>query len=325
MINKIVALTPDGLVEKLKIARLFGEYIQDFKRYSNNALLGTKGSSKNQLIGIIIFRTHAIEKGLSHNDFRPEFGKESIFGKLNKHLMEYKQLGYDLENQFIQAAISALNEYKKRHVDQEIDIPWFDNLFRTWLKPTPELSGTKEVFRNNASNRSYSDIVSSRVSIREFGSGNVDLQDIEDAIHISVKTPSVCNRQPWKVKVVSNPDIISKLLKVQGGFGGYNLPNKLLLVTVDTSLFNGRNERNEPYIDGGLFTMSLLYALESKNIATVALNAMFTNKRSKQVADILNLNDSEMLITFIAVGEYPESAMVPKSFRGDYKQIITHY
>lgn len=325
MKNIIWTACPRFIIRFILNLKLFSEYISDYKTYSKYALIAGEGKSRNQLIGIIIFRTHAIEKGLSHHDFRPEFGKDSLFGSLKSHLTEYRRLGYDLQNQYITAAISALNEYKKKHENQGIAIPWFDDLFHGWVVPTPILSGTKIVQRKKLEDRSFSDLISSRVSVREFGPGNVKLEEIEAAIKMSVKTPSVCNRQPWKVKVISSTDMISKVLKIQGGFNGYDLPNKLLLVTVETAFFNGRNERNEPYIDGGLFTMSLLYALESKNIASVALNAMFTTNRARQVANILNLSESEMLITFIAVGEYPAQAVVPKSFRGDYRDLITYY
>lgn len=40
-----------------------------------------------------------------------------------------------------------------------------------------------------------------------------------------------------------------------------------MLVTADLQAFMGSNERNEGYVDSGLFSMSLLYAMKSCGLA----------------------------------------------------------
>ena len=72
--------------------------------------------------------------------------------------------------------------------------------------------------------------------------------------------------------------LFMKALKIQGGFLGYAMPPVLLLVTSDIRAFMNNGERNEPFVDGGLFSMSLLYALEAYGLAACPLIYLRTVK-----------------------------------------------
>src|SRR5699024_9003022 len=115
---------------------------------------------------------------------------------------------------------------------------------------------------------------------------------------------------------IKNPLLVKKVLQIQGGLRGKreNL-NKILVVTADKQYMAHAHERNQTYIDGGLFAMSLIYSLTSKNIATCALNASFSYKQDKDMREFLSIHESEDLILFIAIGSYPENFRIPKSFR----------
>lgn len=82
------------------------------------------------------------------------------------------------------------------------------------------------------------------------------------------------------------------------------------------------NERNEPFVDGGLFSMSLLYALEAYGLAACPLNAMFSLSQDRQTRALLNIPDYELPVMYIAVGNFPESVPVCRSTRRDPKAIV---
>src|SRR5690606_22323819 len=113
-----------------------------------------------------------------------------------------------------------------------------------------------------------------RTSVREFSSMAVDPAVINEAVELALKAPSVCNRQSSRVLVIYDRSTIQKILALQGGFRGYETPNVLLVVTSDISIFVAPQERNQPYVDGGIFSMALLLALEFFSIAACPLNAM---------------------------------------------------
>lgn len=82
------------------------------------------------------------------------------------------------------------------------------------------------------------------------------------------------------------------------------MPPVLLLVTSDIRAFMNNGERNEPFVDGGLFSMSLLYALEAYGLAACPLNAMFNLSQDRQTRELLDIPDYEFPVMYIAVGNF---------------------
>jgi nitroreductase len=176
---------------------------------------------------------------------------------------------------------------------------------------------------HEAVNLNFRNFVSSRYSIRHFGAEEVPLIIIQEAVLIALKTPSVCNRQTWKVHVFSDEDLKQKVLSYQNGNRGFgHLANKVLIVTSDLSYFLDACERNQGFIDGGLFSMSLIYALHSLGVGTCCLNWATTYKQDIALRQNVAIPNSEVIIMMIAVGSLPESFNVANSARRDVNEVM---
>lgn len=136
-----------------------------------------------------------------------------------------------------------------------------------------------------------------------------------NALRNAEKTPSVCNRQGWRVYWVEDKQLAERVLQHQRGFGQPQMPEVLLTITVSNNTFLSPVERNEAFVDGGLFAMSVMYGLEHEGLAAVPLNAMMYYKDQLAVRRLLEIDDSEMIIMFMAVGAFPEESVVPVSDR----------
>jgi nitroreductase len=86
-------------------------------------------------------------------------------------------------------------------------------------------------------------------------------------------------------------------------------------------LFN--YERNQLWIDGGLFSMALLYALQSLGLASCCLNLCIPWTVEKKLAKIYRLPASERPIMMIAVGYLPDSVLVAHSQRKPLNTVLT--
>lgn len=170
--------------------------------------------------------------------------------------------------------------------------------------------------RDNAS-LDYAALFAGRSSVREYAETPVDMGTVRKAVSMSMKTPSVCNRQAYRVLLISNPKFIEQALALQGGWRGYDAPPVLALISVDVRSFVSVEERNEPYIDGGLFAMAFLTALECESLAACPLNTMMREKQEHEIRKLLGVPDYETLIAFVAIGNFPESIESPVSFRYD--------
>lgn len=164
----------------------------------------------------------------------------------------------------------------------------------------------------------------SRYSLREFKSEQVDISVVERAILLAMKTPSVCNRQAWHVYHSNKSDVVKKALSYQQGNRGFGekVPN-LLIITSDLKAFMPGQEHYQHWIDGGLFSMSLIYAFHSLGVASCCLNWSQSPKNDMKLRSAFNIRSSDTVIMMLAFG-YPEkNNVVCESARKPAKEIYS--
>jgi nitroreductase len=123
---------------------------------------------------------------------------------------------------------------------------------------------------------------------------------------------------------VDNPDKRRKALDIQGGNRGFGDEiSTLLVVTQDTSIFRDAKERNQAYVDGGLFSMSLLYALHYLKMGCCPLNWSASRQKDMRLRSLLSLAPSEVIIMLIAAGEIPSDLRVAYSPRRSTHEVVT--
>lgn len=164
-----------------------------------------------------------------------------------------------------------------------------------------------------------------RRSVREFVNTPVQDDDIARAVLIAMQAPSVCNRQGPRVHQFDDPRVIKSVLAIQGGFSGYRMPPRLLLVTADLDAFLFAAERNQPFIDGGLFMMSLLLGLTHVGLGSCSLNTAMGTEKEQAIRKLIDIPEHEVFISFIAVGHYDSEVLVPRSKRTELSQVLTRH
>jgi nitroreductase len=135
---------------------------------------------------------------------------------------------------------------------------------------------------------------------------NRELDVLKDCVDIARTTPTACNRQPNKTYIITQKELISKIVNVQGGGRGFaEYANKILIVTSSVSVFNN-NEVFEALKSGGMYAMNLLYALHSKRIGVCPLLWGEDIKKDNYLRKLINIPDNEEIIIIYACG-YPTS------------------
>ena len=161
-----------------------------------------------------------------------------------------------------------------------------------------------------------------RFSIRDFSEKAVAIGLIEDAIRVAQKTPSVCNRQTSRVHVVRGAKK-KRLLECQNGNRGFgDLADTVLVVSSDLCSFCGVQERNQAFIDGGMFAMSLLLGLHYVGLGACALNWSVDREADQRLREFFSIEDSECIVLLIAVGHLPEQFSVARSARKELEAIM---
>lgn len=280
-------------------------------------------------VGRIVQLYHIIEKGLTMPEMRLGFGQPKLINLIDKCAAYQKK--YDTSNIQYLHALGVIAEYKKVHEEhnfplEESLVKKINNLLEKEkeVKITQQLIKTKENYFEHQF-ASFDNFSNSRHSIRNF-SGEVNIQQIEEAIRLAQNTPTACNRQPIRVHIIENKELIAEAFKIQNGNRGFgHLVDKLLVITADISSYQDSEERNLPYVDGGMYTMNLLYALHFNKVAAIPLNWCRTKEEDLKMRKIIPIPNSEVIIVFVGCGNLPNDFKLAVSKRYNYKDIYTKH
>ncbi len=309
--------------------RLLKFYYRDYRRYSQSGFKLSSLQTQENLRSRITFYYHSIEKGLSHPKIRLGFGKRAL-SALFSALEEYKSSGFDLNDIRFRTGISTIQTYIDFHKGKEVDISDVITRYASLGTFDKELIGGAEEFdREKVLERretAFNTFSKYRISVRDYADSSVNKEIINEALKLSMNAPSVCNRQSWRVYVISDKAIQDSVLIAQAGLNGFGQNiQSLIMITSDLQSFSGPEERNQAFVDGGIYAMNLLYSLEFVGLASCALNANLKMENEAEIRKVLNIPDNEVIIMFISVGNYPESFKAPKSQRDDYAQITRYF
>lgn len=304
------------------------EYMYDASRYLRWSQVRSLLLSREQLRSEITALYHSIEKGLSYSRPKPGFGMQNL-NRLALYLRIYRaRYG---EDDITVVAKNVLCSYV-RFCEESGSIPqWMPPEMREIVSNERMLQtqegGAKVVFRadiHEAALINFERFCRERYSVRHFAGTPVDNGLIEAAVRMAQKTPSVCNRQCWRVHVFSTNEAKRDILARQSGNRGFgHEAAQVLVVSSDLQPFTGSHERYQGWIDGGMFAMSLVYALHSLGIGTCCLNWSVKARTDKKLRRVANIPDNEIIIMMIAVGNLIDEFKVACSARRSTADILT--
>jgi nitroreductase len=302
-------------------------YYYDLKLYYKySATMGYK--KRTMLLARIIKIYHSIEKGLTMPEVRLGFGKKNLI-----HLIELNERFiklYGIKDTQIQHSVAVVLEYKLFHekegykIDEELtslidaQVNKIDN-----LSSIEQKSVTRESYFQHL-NSSFSDFSWSRASVRNYSKQDVPINALTSAVDIARNSPSVCNRQTAKAYIIINKEKINEILAIQGGNRGFgHLTNKLIVITAELGVFAELSERNQAYIDGGIFAMNMLYGLHSNKVAACIMNCSHTYQKDLKMRKATSIKKSEVFIAMVSCGLPAENFKIALSKRNDLEDYLT--
>ena len=293
--------------------KLSKNYYRKYKKYS---FTQSKCKNERQYEASITKLYHSVEKGLSYINYKPGFGKENV-NILILELKKHSQL-YGTSAFFYQTALCVLNEYINKNKEYGHNDVELEKKIKMLNGSANECGGILEFapYDSESNFFDYEKFVKSRHSVRFFSENPVDESKIDKAIELAQYTPSACNRQGWMARVISNNDVKKAILANQNGNRGFGSKiTNLIVVTGDLRCFSSSRELHQVFIDGGMYAMNILHALHANGIASIPLSASLTSQQEKNVRKIAKIDDFEVLIMFIGVGNFPQRCVTTKSAR----------
>jgi nitroreductase len=272
---------------------------------------------------------HSLEKGMALPWPRPGFGEEKAWMLLESLELLVNCGAVDSR---VYAGSCVLGKWLEWNAERNEYFPElaarFSNLSKGGLLVSDDWreGGVTEVKRAELMKRiatTADEFMLSRHSIREFSERCVDEELIDRAVQLAQCSPSLCNRQSAHVYVMMPGDKMVRALNLQGGNKGFSEQiSKLLIVTSELGCFLSVGERNQCWVEGGLFAMALLYGLHAQGLGACCLNWAKEPSDDKSLHELIGIPEDQQVVMMIAVGHLPETFRITHSPRRKSEEIL---
>jgi len=313
-------------VLRLAAIRYFLYDIRNTRRWMFWSVLGR---DREALAAELIFQYHKLEKGMCIPGPKRLFGLDPAAAVMTL-LRRWIAAGHPTADPVYVGAIATLEGYVGHLQRYELDakgqiLPAVSAFLAERHARTSQLETPIRLpaIHPDADAVSFQRIANARRSVRNFDPTPVPSNLIEQAVQLAQLSPSACNRQPCRVYVLTDEKLKAAALLFQNGNRGFgHLAPVVLIITSDQCCFFDASERIQPYIDGGLFSMSLCLGLTSLGLASCCLNWCVPPKNDLAVHKLIGIPESERIIMMMAVGYAPDQCIVPRSPRRDLSEVL---
>lgn len=275
----------------------------------------------------ILITAHSIEKALTFRAPREEFGKDKV-RELVAMVKSYRQ---DDDARLVgMAALDAYLAWNRERVSHSAFLNWLEGeISECNLVSNHAVSGYAGVrsvtaYQGEGKRQAAEEFIRARYSCRSFDARQVDHNVVLKIVELAKRAPSQCNRQSSYAHCYQDPELIQNLLSLQGGAKGFqDEVVNLFVITGDMNAWSGRRERNQVFVDGGLFASGIVAGCTAYGIATCCLNLAVDNSLERQIKTVGNIPRNERLIMMIAFG-YPaeDHSVAACSYRLDTSALL---
>lgn len=332
----IKRITSEKNYQKLRYPLIFkrtlSNILYDAKNFIRHSALSYQPKDATSYSAILTMEYHKLEKAISLPSPKKLYGK-SISIKIIDLISNNSVFALEcLEDTHI--ALKVLEDYCKviARTDDVENLETAESVSRKVQELSKMLPSTIATFPSGVlpgqvltdDFEYFLQLNKNRKSIRNFSNESVPREKIFNAVDAAKYTPSVCNRQPWKIYYLDCSKKIVNALRFQNGNSGFRekIPG-LIIVTSSSKHFPLSGERNQLWIDGGMFSMNLLFSLHASGLGACALNWGNDSFIDIQAKESIGIKSDESIIMMIAVGYPNENYKVCVSHRKDTKNFIT--
>ncbi len=293
-------------------------YNYDLNQYYSNSCLNSQNPECMATEMRIL--VHAIEKGMSLPECKAGFGKEKVL-KLIDLYNNYSKIENKKDEQVLLLVKSVLSCYVKFQASKGVTI---DFIPQGLLKDTSAdtQTGAVEIKVHNSTN--FSDIAHGRHSCRAFADKPIPCDLIKEIVSLSQTAPSACNRQATRVYACTDKDKIGRIFALHGGIRGFSKPAVIFAITGDLTLYLNEYERNTVFVDGGIYLMNLLYAIDSFGLASCPVIWGSEPSNDEILCKLLGIPKNEKIVSLALAGYYADDTyLAAVSEKRDINTLLT--
>lgn len=331
MLNKLTQSISEPrrkqLRRRLNRVLLWRELFYDGRRFARHASALRDPAAQGQLAAHLTMDYHRLEKGLALPEPRVGFGKD-VIARLMENLTVYLR-AYG-EDDVVRTVLDVMRMYQARQAQQDYANPEMDAFL---AKPEFTAIGhhsapcgvvpvtPADLFPFETPQAEAT--LQSRKSVRQYTGQLVDDETLNKIATMAQCAPSVCNRQAGRLYVANTREVMDQVLRHQNGNVGFgHTLGAVFVVAADLQAFTSLGERNQGFVDGGIFAMQTLAAIHSQKLGGCMLNWGAESKRDKALRRAFGIADSDVIITMIGCGYPADDIEVAASPRIDPQTVL---
>ncbi len=278
---------------------------------------------------------HRLEKGLVMRDRRSVFAADYILDVVKNYLILLDSANdRDVDEELLRWAHSVINKYFASVDTSNARIAEAKRVFEQKASShAQQLNGhasafpylRKEAAKSNITYEDFYNLSLQRRSVRWFKDQPVPRELVEKAMLAAAQSPSACNRQPFAFRIFDQKELKDQVGAIPMGIRGIYANVPMFAVVVGRlSAYLSERDRHVIYIDGGLASMSLMYALETLGLSSFPINWPDIEVLESRMEKLLKLEEDERPIMLIGIGYADEEGGIPFSQKKSPQQLITY-
>lgn len=310
-------------------------YIGEFRAYNRERKQVVEApvvEKQGRLVGRIVRYVHSIEKGLSIESPRAEFGYEKI-KTMYGWIREYLQLTPN-DKTCVYMAADALATYCAYHDSIGVVSDKVNEIRKiatelAGIKMADGVTGTfggvqticrKDMEFDTANVEKF---FKTRHSIRQFQKKPIDRELIHKAIELAQCAPSACNRQAVRAYAMDTEKFLKTYPDHLQGVGGFiDSCDKVILITGKISPYE-ESEYKQFVVSAGIFTGYLTLALHGLGLgACVVQRSLRPNESWMEFGRKNGIPTDEQVVCLVTVGQMNEETIVPLSKRFETDTVL---
>ncbi|MCH8555638.1 MAG: nitroreductase family protein [Schleiferiaceae bacterium] len=277
-------------------------------------------------------QVHRLEKGLIMKDRRPTFAKDYILDAVRNYEILSQQLetNRDVDTDLLKWSEDVFRDYFAA-VRHEGEIAEAKSRFDKLQAPTRDAQQLSrpypqsDIQKSGISYEQFFQLTKQRRSVRWFQDKPVSRELLEKAMMAASNSPSACNRQPFEFRIFDQEEMKNKVGAIPMGIRAYFTQIPVFAVVVGRlSAYLSERDRHIIYIDGGLASMSFMFALETLGLSSVPINWPDIEYLEQKMDTLLNLEIDERPIMLIGIGYADPEGGIPFSQKKSPAQLIQY-
>ncbi|MCL2536232.1 MAG: nitroreductase family protein [Nocardiaceae bacterium] len=308
-----------------RLVRSFGYDWRRYLRYSSSI---SAEQSRQNLKAMLTERYHSIEKGMSLPDPRPGFGLKPVGDVVRLLRLYVSAYGTDEFAGVVAKVLAEYVDFNRTAGLADSEIPHLASIsdLVTEIGSAHSRAGTKQVTAAEVLRATESvglEFFTLRNTVRQFDTAPIGHDELEFAARAARQAPAVCNRQFGRLHVFTDRADIARVLEIQGGARGFAEEIRgLAVVTTNLRSYWDDTQRNQAWVDGGLFAMSFIFGLHAQGIGSVSLNWSKSPATDQRMRAAAGIPEDEAIIMLVGFGKLRSEYRVACSPRVPLDEVL---